>query len=169
MSAEPTIVTYLDMRTRPEPTSFPADESPASDLVVTEARRPNPDLTRALYSMVGQSYQWTDRLSWTSEQWRETVTAPGYRTWLGYAEGSPIGYVELDGREDPDVEIAYFGLLPAFVGQGLGGPFLRAAIDAAWSAASTERVWLHTCTDDHPRALPNYLAAGFTVYDERAE
>ena len=37
--------------------------------------------------------------------------------------------------------------------------------DTAWSYGS-RRFWLHTCTKDHPAALPNYLKAGFTVYKE---
>jgi len=29
-----------------------------------------------------------------------------------------------------------------------------------------KRVWLHTCTLDHPAALPNYQKAGFAIYKE---
>lgn len=158
----PTVVTYVEMRSRPAP------PRPAP-VVIGEARRPNPALNRALYSMVGADYRWADRLSWTDEQWEAVVWAEGYQTWLGYVDGSPIGYVEIDARDPVEVEIAYFGLLPPFVGQGLGRPFLARAIEAAWADEATGRVWLHTCTDDHPRALPNYLAAGFVIYDEQVE
>jgi len=39
------------------------------------------------------------------------------------------------------------------------------AIDRAWSY-QPERLWLHTCTEDHPKALPNYLKAGFKIFKE---
>ena len=58
------------------------------------------------------------------------------------------------------MNIAYFGLLPHLVGQGLGRAFLRAAIDAAW-ALEPRAIRVNTCTADHPRALPAYLRAGF--------
>jgi hypothetical protein len=40
---------------------------------------------------------------------------------------------------------------------------LSSAVRDAWALAPS-RVWLHTCTLDHPNALPNYLARGFTPY-----
>jgi hypothetical protein len=62
------------------------------------------------------------------------------------------------------VEIAYFGLMPSGIGQGLGRALLTRAVDAAWSLKpQPSRVWLHTCTLDHPAALANYLARGFKV------
>jgi GNAT superfamily N-acetyltransferase len=67
-------------------------------------------------------------------------------------------------RDDQSgVEIAYFGLLPAFIGRGLGGALLTNAIEEAWQM-SPERVWVHTCTLDHPSALANYQARGMEVY-----
>ena len=78
------------------------------------------------------------------------------------------GYVELDERPDRCVEIVMFGLLPDFVGRGLGKAFLSTAIDLAW-VRKPERVWLHTGSLDHPVALPNYLARGFTIYQQETQ
>ena len=63
------------------------------------------------------------------------------------------------------MEIAYFGLTSAAQGQGLGRWLLGRAIDAAWTAGA-EALWLHTCTLDHPAALPNYRARGFVPVAE---
>ena len=52
-----------------------------------------------------------------------------------------------------------------FIGHGLGTYFLQWTIDMAWSY-QPRRLWLHTCTLDHPRALPNYVKAGFQLYKE---
>jgi GNAT superfamily N-acetyltransferase len=72
------------------------------------------------------------------------------------------GYYELEAQPGKDVEIAYFGFLPSFVGAGLGGHLPRCAIERG-SAMGARRVWVHTCTLDHPQALANYHARGMPV------
>ena len=84
------------------------------------------------------------------------------------AEGVPAGFAELDRRIEGEIELAQFGLMPEFIGQGLGRYFLRWAIDKAWSYGP-RRFWLHTDTKDHPGALPNYLKAGFAIYKEEVK
>jgi len=75
-------------------------------------------------------------------------------------EEQPAGYFELRQHENGSVEIAYFGLLPDFIGRGWGKYLLNRAVESAWLLGAN-RVWLHTCTLDHPAALPNYLKRGF--------
>ena len=120
---------------------------------------------RYLYREVGRSYRWTDRLIWSDERLRSHLATPGVSVWVMYVDGSPAGYFELHARDDGSTEIAYFGLLPDFVGQGLGKQLLSAAVERAWETGAT-RVWLHTCTLDNPAALPNYLSRGFTPFKE---
>ena len=79
--------------------------------------------------------------------------------------GVPAGYAELDRRAPPDIEIGYFGLMPEFIGQGLGGYLLDWAIHHAWRM-QPRRLWLHTCDLDHPGAL-GYQRSGFRIYDRR--
>ena len=73
------------------------------------------------------------------------------------------GFFELEMQDGGSVEIVYFGLLSRFVGRGLGGAMLTAAVQRAWDMGAS-RVWLHTSSLDHPHALPNYRARGFHVY-----
>ena len=73
------------------------------------------------------------------------------------------GYYELHRDDEGNIEIAYFGLLPEFIGRGLGGALLTSAIDEAWRLAP-KRVWVHTCNRDHPKALANYQTRGMIVY-----
>jgi len=61
------------------------------------------------------------------------------------------------------VEIADFGIVGEAIGRGFGKHLLSCAVRDAW-ALRPQRVWLHTCTLDHPHALPNYVARGFTTY-----
>jgi GNAT superfamily N-acetyltransferase len=81
----------------------------------------------------------------------------------GYGSGTPAGYFELERQAKGTVEIAYFGLLPGFIGKGLGAYLLTFATRSAWDMGAA-RVWVHTCDLDHPRALANYQARGFRIF-----
>ncbi len=120
---------------------------------------------RYLYGEVGQEYHWVDRLEWSEEELRTYLNDPNLLLRVLYVGGAPAGYYELIKEQDGSVQIAYFGLLPEFIGQGLGKHLLSTAIAEAWEQNPT-RVWLHTCSLDSPVALPNYLARGFTPYRE---
>lgn len=131
---------------------------------VLETAVPQPTFNQYLYALVGQHWQWIDKTDWTDEQWRDHVLSGNLRTWVAYKGGTPAGYFELQQMGDGRVEILYFGLAPAFIGQGYGGPLLTEAIRQAW-AWDAERVTVQTCTLDHPGALANYQARGFTIYE----
>lgn len=145
-----------------------------------EVRRshvPIPELNRFLYASVGADWRWYMRLGWSYGRWEAYLNRPEVGTWLAYVEGTPAGYFELEWQPPRSVEIVYFGLMREFIGAGLGGALLNDAVRAAWSfggtfldggeaaRGSTVRVWLHTCTLDHPRALANYQARGFRLFD----
>jgi GNAT superfamily N-acetyltransferase len=119
---------------------------------------------RYLYVEVGREYHWKDRLPWTEAQFRRWLAGPSV-IWLLSVAGAPAGFFELRGHEDGSQEIAYFGLMPEFVGRGLGKFLLTRSVQEAWALRPT-RVWLHTCTLDHPGALPNYLKRGFRKVGE---
>ena len=158
-----TITTYyLEMTS---PSSLNAKED-SRGLQVRECEIKQYRFNRFLYQLVGESWQWIDKLSWSDEQWQGFAEADDLRTWVAYCEGSPAGYYELQRQEDGNVEIVYFGLAPAFIGQGFGGYLLTHALCSAWAWEGTRRVWVHTCTLDHPAALRNYEARGMRVYRE---
>jgi GNAT superfamily N-acetyltransferase len=116
-----------------------------------------------LYLQVGGPYAWRDRAGWPATRIDAHLARPEIEIWLLTRGGAPAGYFELERHvDDGSVEIAYFGLLPEAVGQRLGGWLLGEATRCAW-AHDPRRVWLHTCTLDHPAALPNYLARGFRI------
>ena len=125
-------------------------------------------INRQWYCEVGRDWTWTDRLVWSDAKWQAYVTQAGFETWIATLDGVPAGYFELDHQPDSGPEIASFGLLREFVGSGLGGPMLTAAIKRAWQK-QPPRVWLHTCTLDHPHALANYQARGFEIYKTETE
>lgn len=133
-------------------------------LQVAECEVKQFQFNRFLYQLVGGPWSWTDKLSSTDEQWEAYAEAENLRTWVAYSKGSPAGYYELQQQAEGNVEIAYFGLAPKFIGQGFGGYLLSHALKTAWDWEGTKRVWVHTCSLDHPGALKNYQARGMEIY-----
>jgi GNAT superfamily N-acetyltransferase len=141
-------------------------------LRVVRAELPYPPFNRFLYEVVGNAWAWTDKSTWSEQQWVDYVCRPELQTWVAYHSGTPAGYFELEKRNE-SVEIVYFGLLPQFIGQGMGGYLLTCAVEQAWRMSPQRvcghgRVWVHTCTLDHPSALSNYRARGFRVFKEES-
>jgi ribosomal protein S18 acetylase RimI-like enzyme len=158
-----TLVTvhHLEL-TDPSQLSPGSSETVAYDLVQSEI--PSPELNRFLYASVGADWCWYERLGWSYERWMTYLDRPAVATWVAYVQGSPAGYFQLEDQDAGSVEIAHFGLMPQFIGIGLGGALLSDAVRTAW-ARGAQRVWLHTCSLDHPSALGNYQARGFRLFD----
>ena len=131
------------------------------DLVRVEAVCP--PLNRFLYATVGAEWTWYQRLTWSYQQWLDFLDRDEVTTWVAYQSGAPVGYFELEQQSGNSVEIVYFGLLPQFVGKGMGSALLRDAVLQARELGAL-RVWLHTCSLDHPSALANYRARGFEIF-----
>jgi GNAT superfamily N-acetyltransferase len=149
-----------------DPAALRPVATPDDAPLLLPAGPPAPELSRFFYALVGADYAWTDRLVWTPERWTAWADRPGHHLVTAWTDGVPAGYFELDADSDDgvpgSVELAYFGLAPRAVGRGWGGWFLRSALAHAWSLPGTTRVWVHTCSLDHPRALPNYERSGLS-------
>src|SRR5262245_15495716 len=154
-------VYYLEMLA---PCSRPTP-APRDGLSVLHARRPTVPYYRFLYKSVGQDYHWYSRGRLSDADLAATIQHPLNEVHVLHVEGTPAGFAELDRRKQDDIELVQFGLMPEFIVQGLGRYFLQWTIDKAWSY-KPRRFWLHTCTLDHPAALPNYQKAGFMIYKE---
>lgn len=158
------ITTYLEMRSRDQLHGKTSDDL---RFRILEASIKQWQFNRFLYMLVGAPWAWHDKLSWSEAEWKSYAEADHLTTFVAYYDGSPAGYFELSHTHD-EVEVAYFGLSPRFIGKGFGGALLTCAIEKAWSMAP-KRVWVHTCNLDHPSALPNYLARGMTIYKTEAK
>ncbi|TVQ07037.1 MAG: GNAT family N-acetyltransferase [Leptolyngbya sp. DLM2.Bin27] len=137
-------------------------EQPALD--IRQAQVPCPEFSRFLYTSVGGPWHWHERLAWNRDRWLTYLSQPEIETWVAYWSGTPAGYIELGQQPQGNVEIVYFGLLPQFIGRGIGGHLLTVGVQRAW-AMGASRVWVHTCSLDGPHAYKNYEARGFTRYD----
>jgi GNAT superfamily N-acetyltransferase len=153
--------TYLQLGT---PGQFRTAFGDFPDVAVAHVPDPSPALYRLCYRTVGAQYHWRDRWDWSDEEIRAHLANPDNTLYVATRAGALAGYYELRRvAEDDSVEIAYFGLAPGELGRGLGKHLLSYAVRDAWALQPT-RVWLHTCTLDHPNALPNYVARGFVPY-----
>jgi GNAT superfamily N-acetyltransferase len=169
MSDTVTVTTWSLEQTSPNDL-VPSANPPGPDVRIVRAQVPSPEFSRFLYASVGADCAWTDRLAWTREQWMTYLSRPGaVETWVAYDRGTPAGYIELEAQGEGQVEIVYFGLLPASRGRRIGGHLLSYGIGRAWELAGTKRVWVHTCSLDGPHALANYEKRGFRVFDVRTE
>lgn len=152
--------TYLEMNGQRE---F-IERTDSKGLEIVEAEIKEYRFNRYLYSLVGEQWNWTEKRDFTDQQWKEYAEASNLRTWVAYYKGSIAGYFELSTDAESNVQIAYFGLAPKFIGKGFGGYLLSYAIKSAWQTCGAKRVWVHTCTLDHPNALKNYQSSGLKIY-----
>jgi GNAT superfamily N-acetyltransferase len=159
------ITYYLQML---DPARLNGKPRPHEQFEVRECAIPQHAVNRFLYRYVGAAWRWTDRDQWSEDAWRTNIETDRLRTWIAYDHGTPAGYFELQKHSGEEVEILYFGLAEAFIGKSYGGYLLTRAIEEAW-AWGAKRVWVHTCTLDHPSALANYQARGFEVYRKQVD
>jgi GNAT superfamily N-acetyltransferase len=159
-----TIVTSLEMRARPK-----LRPAPESDLHLVRWANPELSKYRALFRRVGEPWLWFSRLVMADEALvailsdaRVQVFAVADRT------GIEVGMLELDFRQQGQCEIAYFGLVPELAGRGHGRWLMAQALALGW-ARDVQRLWVHTCTLDHPAALGFYRAQGFVPYGRAVE
>ena len=116
---------------------------------------------RYLYNTVGQDYCWWLRRTLSDTELAEILCNGQVEIHVLTLKGEPAGFYELDRGQAPLVNLSYFGLMPWALGGGLGYALLHHAIFNAWQGERCSAVTVNTCTADHPRALPNYIKAGF--------
>ena len=155
-----TIVTHLEMLERPV---LAATES---GLVVE--RWPNPSVADycALFRTVGEPWMWISRLLMAEDELEGILDDPRVEISIVRDGAQPVGFIELDFRTPGECEIAFFGLVPEQNGKGHGRWMMNQALDDAWREG-IDRVWLHTCTQDSPRALPFYQRCGFRIFRQQ--
>jgi GNAT superfamily N-acetyltransferase len=158
------IVTTLEMRQKP-----PLRPLPAARLRLVRWEMPTPDRYRSLFRRVGAPWLWFSRLVIDEAALVAIIHDPAVAVYAAVdPAGIEVGMVELDFRKAGACEISYFALIPELAGQGLGRWLMAETLARAWTKGIA-RVWLHTCTLDHPSALNFYRAQGFTAIGRTIE
>ncbi len=118
-------------------------------------------LNKFFYKQIGKQHQWVDRLIWQDKNWIDYVSKKNLKTFILKQNNDYVGYFEL--IFDKNVcEIAYFGILKEYIGKGYGGFLLSEALKIGFKNAN--RIWVHTCSLDHPNAIENYKSRGMKVF-----
>ena len=165
MAAEPLITTYLEMRSRDQLRPKRAD---ARFQVREKTNAIGGSIAISIFvSASGGTGSTNDHGRMSNGRIR---TAEELWTFRGILWRRPRWLLRTSSGRENGIEIAYFGLLPEWIGRGLGGALLTSAIEGAWrTEPNPSRVWVHTCNRDHPQALANYQARGMIVYKVEEE
>jgi GNAT superfamily N-acetyltransferase len=156
----PATVTYLELLARVPP---PGPPRPLLKTAILRCENPPVHFYRYLYSTIGHEYFWVERRKWGDEVLAALLDSPGIELYVLYVSGVPAGMAELDFRDEKAAQVAYFGLMPEFVGRKLGPWFLYQACELAWGRPIAKLI-VNTCSLDHPRALQTYQRLGFVPY-----
>jgi ribosomal protein S18 acetylase RimI-like enzyme len=150
-------VTHLEMTAPPKRAATPP---PGLKLALLRAEPMPVGFYRYLYDAVGAPWLWSERRLLDDAALQAVVADPKVEIFVLYVAGVPAGFFELDRRTGPDIELTHIGLLPDFIGRGLGRHLVSSAIDAAWQH-SPQRLTARTRSLDHPRAFTALQRAGF--------
>ena len=127
-------------------------------------KKPIIDLCKFFYKEVGRDFFWRDRLKWSNQDWLDYVNNDFFKLYILKYNNRLAGYYELlyDSKTN-SIEIPYFGIFKEFYGKKIGGYLLTKALSTSFKQ-KINKVWVHTCTLDHPNALKNYLARGMKIF-----
>jgi GNAT superfamily N-acetyltransferase len=157
------VVTHLEMTARPAPRP-----DPAGAWSLQRVETPDLDWFRDLYRRIGEQWLWFSRLRMPDAELAERLHSPLIEVY-GLADGEgDEGLLELDFRQPGQCEIGMFGVTAKLVGSGAGRWLMNRTLEQAWSPTVT-RVWLHTCSFDHPSALAFYQRSGFRPFRRQVE
>lgn len=157
------VVTYLEMRTPPDrwpPTT--------SGFAIRSVPQPDLDWYRRLFREIGEPWLWFSRLRMGDDELRAVVHHPAVDVFALSHGSQDQGLLEFDRRNFPDIEVAFFGVTATLIGRGAGAALLAQGLKLEWER-HPERIWLHTCTSDHPSALRFYRKFGFVPYKRAIE
>lgn len=159
-----TVVTHLEMRTRPEPRPVTQPEG----LELVKQSSVDPDIYKQLFRAIGEDYLWFSRLHMTDDALAAIFADPNYALYTLQKDGRDLALLELDFRKANECELAFFGLTSDLIGTGAGRYLMNQAIKLAWDQPIT-RFHVHTCTLDSPQALTFYMRSGFQPYKQEVE
>jgi GNAT superfamily N-acetyltransferase len=157
------VVTHLEMTERP---AFGCEPQGAWTLRRVEA--PELDWFRDLYRRVGEQWLWFSRLQMADAELAAIIRSPLVEEYALVHDGCDEGLLELDFRDAGQCELAFFGVTAKLIGSGAGRWLMNRALELAWSRP-VRRVWVHTCTFDHPSALAFYQRSGFRPFRRQIE
>jgi GNAT superfamily N-acetyltransferase len=152
------VVTFL------ERTEAPGSLQPLPQgLALVHVADPSPAWYRTLYRRIGENWLWFSRAIMPEDELAALISSPSTVILALERDGEAIGLVELDSAIPGKAEIVTFGVVPGETGTGAAKVLMDGALAQAFSG-NVRRVWLHTCTFDHPAAVRFYVRQGFRAF-----
>jgi GNAT superfamily N-acetyltransferase len=157
------VVTHLEMTERPV-----LRPDAAGAFTLRKVETPDLNWFRDLYRRVGEEWLWFSRLQMADAELAAIIHSPLVEVHALVQDISDEGLLELDFREAGQCELAFFGVTAKLIGSGAGRWLMNRALELAWSH-QVKRVWVHTCSFDHPSALAFYQRSGFRSFRRQIE
>ncbi|MCK1535668.1 MULTISPECIES: GNAT family N-acetyltransferase [unclassified Bradyrhizobium] len=157
------VVTHLEMTARP-----PLRDNPLGAWTLRKVDTPALHGYRDLHRRVGEEWLWFSRARMNDGELAAIIHAPGVEVYALVVDGHDEGLLELDFREAGQCELVYFGVTAKLIGSGAARFMMNRALELAWSR-DLSRVWVHTCTFDHPSAVAFYQRSGFRPFRRQIE
>lgn len=157
------VVTHLEMTARP-----PLRDNPLGAWTLRKVDTPALHWYRDLHRRVGEEWLWFSRARMNDGELAAIIHAPGVEVYALVVDGHDEGLLELDFREAGQCELVYFGVTAKLIGSGAARFMMNRALELAWSR-DLSRVWVHTCTFDHPSAVAFYQRSGFRPFRRQIE
>lgn len=158
------VVTSLQMHAAPAPRPEPATGA----WTLRHETAPTAGWYRDLFARMGRDWLWFSRLAMDEAALAAIIRDPAVEIHVLELDGQDQGYAELDFRRPGECELAFFAVDRDLQGTGAGRWLMNRALERAWGRP-IERLWVHTCTLDHPGALAFYQRSGFVPYRRQVE
>jgi GNAT superfamily N-acetyltransferase len=158
-----TVVTHLQMTAPPA-----RRDDPPGSWSLRKVDAPALAWYRDLFRRVGENWLWFSRARMSDAELATIIHAAGIEVYALVVDGRDEGLLELDFREPGQCELVYFGVTSSLIGTGAARFLMNRALERAWSGG-VQRVWVHTCTLDHPSALAFYQRSGFIPFRRQVE
>jgi GNAT superfamily N-acetyltransferase len=129
---------------------------------------PDLDWFRDLYRRIGEQWLWFSRLRMSDAELAAVIQSPSAELHALAQSDRDEGVLHLDFSKSGLCEISLFGVTAKLVDGGAGRWLMNRALELVWSRPVT-RVWLHTCSFDHPSALAFYQRSGFRAFRRQVE
>ena len=157
------VVTHLEMTTPPS-----RRDDPPGAWTLRKVDAPALAWYRDLYRRVGEDWLWCSRALMSDTELAAVIHAASIEVYALVADGRDEGLLELDFRQPGQCELVYFGVTANLIGTGAARFLMNRALERAWSG-DVQRVWVHTCTFDHPSSVAVYQRSGFIPFRRQIE
>ena len=137
-----------------------------SNVKISSQNNKDININKFFYRQVGRDHFWRDRLLWSDKEWKKYINNKNLETGIMKVNDKLVGFYEQEfHKSQNEMELIQMGILKEHQGKKLGSFLLRYIVQSMLNR-DIDRIWVHTCSLDHKRALNNYLSKGLKIFKE---